>query len=63
MATPAHGDAVRRELLSGATAGVANVLSGFPLDTLKVKLQTEPGKHRGLWSCFTHVVRHEGVGS
>jgi hypothetical protein len=61
--TGGKGDAARKELVCGATAGVANVLSGYPFDTVKVRLQTEPGTYTGLWDCLTRIWRQEGVGA
>nr|CAB3266176.1 mitochondrial basic amino acids transporter [Phallusia mammillata] len=41
--------------------GVAGVLVGQPFDTIKVRLQTQPGKYRGIWNCFTTIVKQETV--
>ncbi|GFR45843.1 hypothetical protein Agub_g7209 [Astrephomene gubernaculifera] len=51
-----------RELLAGFAAGAANVTSGYPFDTVKVRLQSAaPGRYRGALHCATEVVRSEGV--
>jgi len=53
--------------LSGGFGGVCTVLSGHPLDTIKVRLQTQPvpppGQqplYKGTLDCFTKTVKTEG---
>ncbi|VDM39953.1 unnamed protein product [Toxocara canis] len=42
--------------------GAAGVLAGHPLDTIKVRLQTQtPGQYRGTIHCFTSIIQKEGV--
>ncbi|EFJ41041.1 mitochondrial substrate carrier [Volvox carteri f. nagariensis] len=53
---------VAKELLAGFAAGASNVTSGYPFDTVKVRLQSAcPGQYRGAWHCLTTIVRHEGI--
>ncbi|XP_045308030.1 solute carrier family 25 member 47 isoform X1 [Leopardus geoffroyi] len=40
--------------------GVCGVAVGYPLDTVKVKIQTEP-KYRGIWHCVWDTYRRERV--
>lgn len=49
------------ELSAGGIAGAATMASGFPFDTVKVRLQAERGVYRGAWDCFKHILRHDGV--
>ena len=52
-------------LLSGTTAGISVVLVGFPFDTLKVRLQTQPVHnpiYKGLADCFIKTLKWEGIG-
>jgi len=49
------------DLVSGSAGGVANVLVGQPMDTVKVKLQTFPHLYRGTFQCFTNTWRNEGL--
>lgn len=55
------GGKAARELLAGVVAGSANVVSGYPFDTVKVRLQAEQGVYKGPWHCFTSILRKEGV--
>jgi len=53
--------------MSGTMGGVAQVCAGHPLDTIKVRLQTQvnlPGKppaFLGMNDCFRKTLHHEGV--
>ncbi|EPY81569.1 solute carrier family 25 member 47-like protein [Camelus ferus] len=42
------------------TAGVCGVAVGYPLDTVKVRIQTEP-KYTGIWHCIRDTYRQEQV--
>jgi len=43
--------------------GAAGVLAGYPLDTVKVRIQTSPaGTYKGTFDCLFDCVRKEGVG-
>ncbi|KAL2094451.1 hypothetical protein ACEWY4_009170 [Coilia grayii] len=48
------------DLTAGAVGGTACVLSGQPLDTAKVKMQTFPTLYRGFLHCFTSTYRQVG---
>ncbi|KAH7730782.1 Protein C54G10.4 c [Aphelenchoides avenae] len=50
------------DFFAGCAGGAAGVLAGHPLDTVKVRLQTQTtGLYRGTWHCFTTIVRTEHV--
>lgn len=46
--------------LCGGFGGVCTVLSGHPMDTIKVRLQTMGNVYSGTWDCLTKTVRQEG---
>ncbi|CAI8006704.1 Mitochondrial carnitine/acylcarnitine carrier protein [Geodia barretti] len=51
-------------LLAGGVGGICLVITGHPLDTIKVRLQTQqPGQaqFKGTLDCALQTVRHEGV--
>ncbi|XP_037958100.1 congested-like trachea protein [Teleopsis dalmanni] len=57
-----------KSFLSGGFGGICNVLSGHPLDTIKVRLQTmptpKPGEaplYRGTFDCAAKTIKNEGV--
>uniref|UniRef100_A0A7E4VYD2 Mitochondrial basic amino acids transporter n=1 Tax=Panagrellus redivivus TaxID=6233 RepID=A0A7E4VYD2_PANRE len=49
------------EFIAGFTGGAAGVLAGHPLDTVKVRLQTQTGVYRGTWHCLMMIVKKEHV--
>lgn len=49
-----------RELVGGVLAGAVNVTSGYPFDTMKVRLQASTGGTT-MAQCFLHIWRNEGV--
>nr|XP_057935400.1 solute carrier family 25 member 15a [Doryrhamphus excisus] len=49
------------DFTAGAAGGTACVLSGQPLDTTKVKMQTFPNMYRGFIHCFMSTFRQVGV--
>jgi len=52
-----------KDLISGTAGGIAQVLSGHPLDTIKVRLQIQgPGQKQfnGAIDCLRKTVRNEG---
>jgi Mitochondrial carrier protein len=48
------------DYICGCFAGGANVLTGFPFDTVKVTLQARP-EHRSAIACARHLYRIGGV--
>ncbi|KAL7739004.1 hypothetical protein ACLKA6_017680 [Drosophila palustris] len=57
-----------KSFITGGFGGVCNVLSGHPLDTIKVRLQTmprpAPGEkplYSGTFDCAAKTIRQEGV--
>lgn len=51
------------DLFAGSLGGAAGVLAGHPLDTVKVRLQTQHGptpQYRGTFHCFKLIVQKEG---
>ncbi|XP_068150579.1 mitochondrial magnesium exporter 1 [Drosophila tropicalis] len=54
--------------IAGGFGGMCNVLVGYPLDTIKVRLQTmpvpapgQPPKYKGVIDCMVKTMRHEGI--
>lgn len=54
------GDDSLADLLAGSVAGMAVVLIGQPLDTVKTKLQTFRGLYTGPSHCLMHTYRKSG---
>ncbi|KAM4853886.1 solute carrier family 25 member 47 [Thomomys bottae] len=48
------------DFVAGAIGGICGVAVGYPLDTVKVKIQTEP-KYTGIWHCVRDTYRQERV--
>ncbi|XP_004447708.2 solute carrier family 25 member 47 [Dasypus novemcinctus] len=46
------------DFVAGAIGGVCGVAVGYPLDTVKVRIQTEP-KYTGIWHCVQDIYRQE----
>ena len=49
------------DYIAGCVAGSANITSGFPFDTVKVRLQASGSHYRGPWDAFITILRAEGV--
>ncbi|CAO3589102.1 unnamed protein product [Absidia cylindrospora] len=49
------------DFVSGNFGGMANVLVGQPLDTIKVRLQLDHGRFNGAWDCAVQTVKNEGL--
>ncbi|EYB95127.1 hypothetical protein Y032_0163g3468 [Ancylostoma ceylanicum] len=52
------------DFFAGCLGGAAGVLAGHPLDTIKVRLQTQNSAsklYRGTWHCFKMIIQKEGV--
>jgi len=52
-----------KDLNAGTIGGVAGIMAGHPLDTIKVKLQTQchTMKSQGALASFRHIAQSEGV--
>ena len=50
------------ELVAGSVGGLTSKLFDYPLDTVKVLLQTQtPGTYDGAWHCLSSTVRKKGI--
>ncbi|XP_066992024.2 mitochondrial ornithine transporter 1 isoform X2 [Anabrus simplex] len=49
------------DFIAGSLGGVAMVLVGQPLDTVKVKMQTFPALYQGMAHCFQQTLKKEGI--
>jgi len=53
-----------KDIAAGSLAGIAQCLSGHPLDTVKVRLQTQPTdvplKYKNMMDCFSVTIKEEG---
>jgi len=52
------------DFLAGCAGGIAGVIVGYPLDTIKVHLQTQDvnnPKYRGTWHCFSSILKKESA--
>ena len=56
---------VSNDVVAGTAAGLAGKLVDYPLDTVKVLLQTQGDqpRYRGAWHCLRHTVETKGVTS
>ncbi|XP_017859144.1 PREDICTED: congested-like trachea protein [Drosophila arizonae] len=57
-----------KSFIAGGFGGICSVLTGYPLDTIKVRLQTmplpvagQPPKYKGIIDCAVKTFSHEGV--
>jgi len=55
-----------KDILAGSAGGIAQCLSGHPLDTVKVRLQTQPTnvpvlKYQGTIHAFQTIIKEEGL--
>ena len=56
--------ALGKDVLAGASSGIAITFVGHPLDTIKTRLQAQSGSrplYTGTWDCARATFRHEGV--
>ncbi|CAB3396453.1 unnamed protein product [Caenorhabditis bovis] len=67
MTTSDNNSVIAADFLAGMLGGAAGVLAGHPLDTVKVRLQTQhmtvggpAPQYRGTWHCFSKIVKKEG---
>ena len=49
------------DFIAGSNGGLACVLVGQPLDTVKIKMQTFSSVYRSSFSCFWSLLRGEGL--
>eukprot|EP01117_Protostelium_nocturnum_P002987 TRINITY_DN13918_c0_g1_i1.p1 TRINITY_DN13918_c0_g1~~TRINITY_DN13918_c0_g1_i1.p1 ORF type:complete len:299 (-),score=120.64 TRINITY_DN13918_c0_g1_i1:57-953(-) len=52
-----------KDIIAGSVGGIAQCLVGHPLDTIKVRLQTQSQvapKYKGMADCFSITVKEEG---
>jgi solute carrier family 25 carnitine/acylcarnitine transporter 20/29 len=58
-----HRHMLAVSLVSGAVSGVVGVSTTFPLELIRVRLQTQDARleYRGFWDCLRKTVRGEGV--
>ncbi|KXN85928.1 putative mitochondrial 2-oxodicarboxylate carrier, partial [Leucoagaricus sp. SymC.cos] len=47
---------------AGAIAGISEILTFYPLDVVKTRIQLDTGKSKGLAGTFSSIVKEEGVG-
>lgn len=47
---------------AGAIAGVSEILTFYPLDVVKTRMQLETGKSKGMVGTLTSIIREEGAG-
>lgn len=51
-----------RDMICGTVGGMASKIAEHPLDTVKVRLQANPGGfYRGTMHCLGHSMRHDGI--
>ncbi|KAM4624855.1 solute carrier family 25 member 47-B [Polymixia lowei] len=48
------------DFVAGSVGGAFGVAVGYPLDTIKVRIQTQ-NKYRGVWHCIRSTCKTEGV--
>ncbi len=58
-----HRRALVASLVSGAASGVVGVSTTFPLELIRVRLQTQTGRqeYKGFYDCLRKTVRGEGI--
>ena len=49
------------EALGGLSAGVVGTIIGFPLDSIKARMQVNQGANQSLWATSRAVVQKEGI--
>ena len=47
--------------VGGTVSGLTKLLVGHPFDTVKIRLQCDPGRYAGPIACLRSLVRHESV--
>ncbi|XP_016927616.3 mitochondrial magnesium exporter 1 [Drosophila suzukii] len=66
--TPGDKSNPVKSFIAGGVGGMCNVLVGYPLDTIKVRLQTmptpfpgQPPRYKGVIDCTARIFRQEGI--
>ena len=53
---------IAQDFVAGAVGGTLECVGGFPLDTVKVRIQTADGAARvGMWSVIRGIAHREGL--
>ncbi|RCI01803.1 hypothetical protein CU098_008932 [Rhizopus stolonifer] len=55
-----NNKSAKADFIAGNFGGMAQVIVGQPLDTIKVRLQLDQGKFKGAWDCTVQTVQKEG---
>ncbi|ORC91855.1 putative mitochondrial carrier protein [Trypanosoma theileri] len=50
-----------KEILAGSLGGAVATVVEYPFDTIKVRLQDDPSRYRGSFSCVCDITRNEGL--
>jgi hypothetical protein len=53
--------AISRDLFSATLGSICCCYTGQPLDTIKVRMQTNPSVYQGVWSSSLQIVHGEGL--
>jgi solute carrier family 25 citrate transporter 1 len=54
---------VLADLVAGGFAGFCSVMANNPIDVVKTNMQgLEAKKYGSVTNCFSHILKHEGVG-
>jgi len=53
--------AVSRDLFSATLGSICCCYTGQPLDTVKVRMQTNPQVYKGVWNSTLKIVQGEGM--
>ncbi|KAL6254168.1 hypothetical protein P5V15_014793 [Pogonomyrmex californicus] len=56
--------ALSLDFFAGCLGGCAGIIVGYPLDTIKVHMQTQDyrnPRYRGIWDCFRTILANESV--
>ncbi|KAK2460419.1 hypothetical protein APHAL10511_007584 [Amanita phalloides] len=48
--------------VAGAIAGVSEILTFYPLDVVKTRMQLSTGKNPSLFNSFSSIIKEEGIG-
>jgi len=51
-----------QHFVAGNIGGVCGLTISYPLDTVKIRLQTNPSQYRGVLHCVSSIAKQESVG-